>query len=80
MLPLPGVLSTLIVELWYTKDIAEKIAAPAFELAKRLKQTSLRETESGFELTVFENGSACTVELRKEMAVQLAELLTHHNQ
>jgi hypothetical protein len=41
---------------------------------------AVAERESGFELTVFENGSACTVELTKELAMQLSELLTHHNQ
>ena len=32
-------------------------------------------TEDGIDLTVFENGSACTVELTRDMAMQLAELL-----
>jgi hypothetical protein len=32
-------------------------------------------TKEGVDLTVFENGSACTVELTNEMAMQLAELL-----
>ena len=36
---------------------------------------AVEKTEEGFELTVFENGSACTVELTKDMAMQLAELL-----
>ena len=36
-----------------------------------------KDVDGAIDLTIFENGEACTVTLSPEMARQLAELLTH---